>query len=295
MGVLNPLSSPWPFAQWGLDIMGPFPQAIGNRRWLLIETDYFTKWVEAEPLTNIKDVDAKRFFWRNIVTRFEVPRTLISNNGLQFDSKAFQRYCGKLGIRNRYSTPTYPQRNGQAEASNKVIVSRLKKRLDVAKGKWVDELPYVLWTYRTTPQRSRETPFSMTYGAEVVIPLELRFPTPRTNQFSVKENNHSLLDGLDVAKERREVAVVKKTHYQQRLMQGYDKGVKLRLLTLGDLVLIKVVGTTKNPAWGKLGPNWDGPYRITSAVGIGASYLEDFDENVIPHPWNVNKLQRYYY
>ena len=177
MGVLNPLSSPWPFAQWGLDIMGPFPQAIGNRRWLLIETDYFTKWVEAEPLTNIKDVDAKRFFWRNIVTRFEVPRTLISNNGLQFDSKAFQRYCGKLGIRNRYSTPTYPQRNGQAEASNKVIVSRLKKRLDVAKGKWVDELPYVLWTYRTTPQRSRETPFSMTYGAEAVIPLELRFPT----------------------------------------------------------------------------------------------------------------------
>ena len=79
---------------------------------------------------------------------------MISDNSLQFDSKALRRYYGELGIRNRYSTPTYPQENGQAEATNKVIVSRLKKRLDDAKGKWVDELSHVLWTYHTTPQRS---------------------------------------------------------------------------------------------------------------------------------------------
>ena len=67
-GVLNPLSSPWPFAQWGLDIVGPFPKAVGNKRYLLVDTNYFTKWVEAEPLANIRDVEAKRFIWRNIVT-----------------------------------------------------------------------------------------------------------------------------------------------------------------------------------------------------------------------------------
>ena len=60
-GVLNPLSSPWPFAQWVLDIVGPFLQAIGNRRWIFIGTDYFTKWVKVEPLANIRDMDAKRF------------------------------------------------------------------------------------------------------------------------------------------------------------------------------------------------------------------------------------------
>ena len=88
-----------------------------------------------------------------------------------------------MGIRNGYSTPTYPQGNGQAEATNKVIVARLKKRLDDAKGKWVDELPHVLWTYHTTPQRSTgKTPFSMTYRLEVVIPLEFGFPTLRTDQ-----------------------------------------------------------------------------------------------------------------
>ncbi|XP_065629984.1 uncharacterized protein LOC136067703 [Quercus suber] len=78
----------------------------------------------------------------------------------------------------RYSTSAYPQENGQAETVNKVIVSRLKKRLDDAKEKWVEDLPHILWTYWTTPHRStEETPFLMTYRAEVVIPLETRFPT----------------------------------------------------------------------------------------------------------------------
>ena len=124
--------------------MGPFPKAARNKRYLLVDMDYFTKWVKAEPLANIRDVDAKKFFCKNIVTRFRIPHTLISDNGLQFDSNAFKRYYYDLGITNRYSTPAYPQGNGQAETVNKVIVSGLKKRLDDAKGRWVKELPHVL-------------------------------------------------------------------------------------------------------------------------------------------------------
>ena len=88
--------------------MGPFPKVAGNKRFILVGTDYFTKWVEAEALANIRDVDAKKFIWKNIVTRFEILHTLISDNGLQFDSKAFRRFCSELGITNRYSTPAYP-------------------------------------------------------------------------------------------------------------------------------------------------------------------------------------------
>ena len=170
-----------------------------NKKYHLVGTDYFTKWVEAVPLANIRDVDAKRFVWKNIVTRFGVPHVLISNNGLQFDSKMFRGYCGELGITNRYSTPAYPQRNGQAEAINKVIVNGLKKRLDDAKGKWVEELSYVLWTYRTTPRRSTgETPFSMIYGAKNVIPLETGFLTSRTNSFNPSDNDEQLTKSLDL-------------------------------------------------------------------------------------------------
>ena len=75
---------------------------------MLVGTDYFTKWIEAEPLANIRDVDVKKLLWKNIVTKFGVPRTLILDNGLQFDSKAFRRYCCDLGIMNRYSTSAYP-------------------------------------------------------------------------------------------------------------------------------------------------------------------------------------------
>ena len=107
-GVLNTLSSPWSFVQWDLDIVGPFLKAVGNKKYLLVGTDYFIKWVEAEPLANIKDVDAKKFVWKNIVTRFRVPRTLISDNDFQFDSKSLRRYCYDLGITNKYSTPAYP-------------------------------------------------------------------------------------------------------------------------------------------------------------------------------------------
>ena len=180
-GFLNPFSNPWPFAQWGLDIVIPFPKAAGNKKYLLVSTDYFTKWVETEPLVNIRDVDVKKFIWKNIITRFGIPHSFISDNGLQFDSKSFRRYCCELGITNRYSTPAYPQGNGQAEAVNKVIVSGFKKWLDDAKGRWVEELPHVLWAYQTTPRRSTgETPFSMSYGVEAVILIETGFLTLRT-------------------------------------------------------------------------------------------------------------------
>ena len=84
-------------------------------------------------------------------------------------------------------------------------------------------------------------------------------------------------------------------YYQHKLKQGYDARVKLRPLEPGDLVLRKVLGMMKNPAWEKLWPNWEGPYRITSLAGIGAYFLEDLDENVVPRPWNVNNLRMYYY
>ena len=115
-------------------------------------------------------MDDKKFVWKNIVTRFGVLNSLIFDNGLQFDSRAFREFCCDLGIKNRYSTLAYPQSNGQAEAINKTILNGLKKRLDGVKGRWAKDLPNVLWAYRTTPKRSTgENSFSLTYGAEAMI------------------------------------------------------------------------------------------------------------------------------
>ena len=180
---------------------------------------------------------AKKFIWKNIVTWFGVLHTLISDNGLQFDNKAFRRYCCDLGIINRYSTPTYPQGNGQAEAVNKVIINGLKKRLDDRKGRWVEELPHILWTYRTTPRQSTgETPFSMTYGAEAVIPIETGFPSLRMSTFNLSNNDELLGKSLDLIKEKREKTMIQLAYYHQKLKQWYDANVKLQPLMPGDLV-----------------------------------------------------------
>ncbi|XP_028072155.1 uncharacterized protein LOC114274435 [Camellia sinensis] len=132
---LLPLISLWSFAFWGLDIVGPLPAAPSNRKFFIAATDYFTKWVEVEPLATIKEKDVKKFVWQNVITRFGIPRALVSDNGTQFDGKLFRGFCEELKIEFYNSTPAYLQSNGQAEASNKTILDGLKKRLEKAKGK----------------------------------------------------------------------------------------------------------------------------------------------------------------
>ena len=135
----------------------------------------------------------------------------------------------------------------------------------------------------------------MFYGAEAVIPIETGFSTLRIQSFNSSNDDKLLERSLDLIEERRESAMVQLAYYQYKLKQGYYAKVKLRPLEPKDLVLKKVLGMAKNLAWGKLGPNWEGTYHITSVAGIGAYFLEDLDERVIPCPWNVNNLRRYYY
>ena len=115
-----------------------------------------------------------------------------------------------------------------------------------------------------------------------MIPLETGFLTLRTSLFTPDNNNRLLEKSLDLVEERKEVVMVQLAYYQQKLKQGHDTSVRARPLAPDDLVLRKVVGTTKNPSWGKLGPNWEGPYCITSVAGIGAYFLEDLNETVVP-------------
>ena len=191
---------------------------MGNRKFVLVAIDYFTKWVEVEALANIRDVDVKKFVWKNIVMRFRVPESLISDNGLQFDSRAFHEFCSDLGIKNRYSIPMYPRSNGQAEATNKVIVNGLKKRLDGAKGRWVKELPNILWAYRRTPKRSTgENPFSLTYGAEAMISAEVNLCSARVEEFAPTCNDRLMVEHSDLLEEYKEAVIIRLAEYQQKL------------------------------------------------------------------------------
>jgi len=134
-----------------MDIVGPFPPATGQRKFLLVAVDYFTKWIEAEPLASITAQEVQSFVWKNIVCRFGIPYTIITNNERQFTNRKLVEFYESLGIRHKTSSVEQLQTNSQAESANKVILNELKKRLGSSKGKWVEELVEVLWAYQCTP------------------------------------------------------------------------------------------------------------------------------------------------
>ena len=114
--------------------MGPFPTALRQQKFLVVGIDYFTKWVEAEPLATITEKSICTFVCRNIICRYGIPRVLVSDNGKQFDNGAFRDFCLELGIKNHYSSPAHPQANGQVEVTNWTLLKIIKTRLEGAKG-----------------------------------------------------------------------------------------------------------------------------------------------------------------
>ncbi|XP_075475638.1 uncharacterized protein LOC142508094 [Primulina tabacum] len=144
----------------------------------------FHPWVEAEPLAKITEEEIMKFLWKNIVCKYGIPRKLISYNGRQFQGKKITTWCQEMKIIQSFTSVTYPQANGQTEVTNRIIVQALKARLH-GKGKdWVEELPIVLWAYRTTPRSStQETPYSLVYCSEAVLPVEIGQSSTRIESY----------------------------------------------------------------------------------------------------------------
>ncbi|KAK1590980.1 hypothetical protein Q3G72_000248 [Acer saccharum] len=238
---LHSITSPWPFAIWGIDLIGPMPTLTGGAKHAIVAVDYFTKWVEAEPLVHIIEANTTSFIKKNILYRFRIPNTIITDNGTQFDNKKFREMCDKYGINNYYASLAHPQTNGQTEAVNKIIKHNLKAKLTRKKGNWAEKLPQVLWAYRTTERNlTGETPYSMAFEAEVVIPVETAFSSPRVQLFRLELNIDMLKFGLDELEERREHAQIRNAVYQQRASRYYNSHVRVRRFVLGDLVLKRV-------------------------------------------------------
>ena len=187
--------------------MGPFPTALRQLKFLVVGIDYFTKWVEAEPLATIMEKSIHSFVWRNIICKYGIPRVLVSDNGKQFDNNAFRDFCSELGIKNHYSSPAHPQANGQVEVMNWTLLKIIKTRLEGAKGIWPDELPSVLWTYQTTARTpTGETPFRLAYEADAVIPVEIGLTSYRVENYSEDKNKEAMRLQLDMVDEVRATA-----------------------------------------------------------------------------------------
>ncbi|XP_016168857.1 uncharacterized protein LOC107611447 [Arachis ipaensis] len=225
-----------------------------------------------------------------VITRFGIPKVVISDNGTQFTDKKFVEFLTDLGIKQKFSSVEHPQTNGQVEAANKVVLLGLKKRLDNKKGALADELASVLWSYRTTEQSSTgETPFRLTYGVDAMIPVEIGEPSPRLLLNGVEEAVEK-----DLVDETREMTHFSEVALKQRMTLRYNTKVLRREFEQNDLVLRRNDIGLPTQGEGKLAANWEGPYKVKEVIGKGAYKLEKLDGKEIPRTWNVGNLRRFY-
>ena len=159
---------------------------------MLVAIDKFSKWIEARPIAKIKSEQAVQFF-TDIIYRFVVPNSIITDNGTQFTGKKFLEFCDDFHIRVDWSSVVHPQTNGQVERANGMILQGLKPRifnkLNKFGRRWLEELPSVIWSLRTTPSIATGfTLFFLVYGAEAILPTDLEYGSPRLKAYQEQQN-----------------------------------------------------------------------------------------------------------
>ncbi|GKU99600.1 hypothetical protein SLEP1_g12423 [Rubroshorea leprosula] len=293
--MLSSLTSPWPFAQWGVDLLGRFIKGKEGCTFLVVAVDYFTKWIKAKPLSTTTERKIEEFLFNSILCMFGIPKRIIADNGPQFRAAALRLFCNDYGIELALTSVYTPQSNEQAESTNKIVLRGLKTRVLAAHSNWVDELNKVLWSCRTTPSSATgETPFSLAYGAEAVIPVEVGLPSDRAGWHDDLNNEQLLRENLDFMEEVREMSRTRNMAHQSRVAKFYNKRVRACQFQVGDLVLRKAGLTNAYLHMGKLAPNWEGPYMVISIQRPGSYRLADFQGHPLPFMWNIHNFRKFY-
>ncbi|GJV99976.1 reverse transcriptase domain-containing protein, partial [Tanacetum coccineum] len=257
--------------------------------------DYFTKWIEAKPLAKTTGKEVKKFVWDNIVCRYGLPKIIVTDNGTNFIHDPFKSWCKKLNITQINTAVAHPQANGLVERANRSLMEGIKTRLGRERKGWVEELPNVLWAHRTSLKTSNgETPYSLTFGSEAVIPAEIGMPTHRT--MMIKEGNgneEEMRLNLDLLTERREAAAIREARYKTKVEQYYNKRVRPMSFKVGEYVYRKNEASRVENL-GKLGPKWEGPYLVVEAYQNGSYKLRTMDDREVPRVWHAINLRRCY-
>ena len=257
--------------------------------------DYFTKWVEATSYAGLTTTRVAKFIRSHIIYRYRVPHELISDRGAHFRGEV-DTLVQEYGIQHHRSSAYRPQTNGAVEAANKNIKRILRKMVETSKD-WSEKLPFALWAYRTSFRTStRSTPYSLVYGMEAVLPIEIEMGSLRValeHQISETEWVQSRYDQLNLLDERRLKAADHVQSYQRKMTRAFRKRVRPRKFQKGDLVLKVLRGLINDPR-GKFRPNWSGPYVIRDLTQEGAAWLTDLDGNQFTEPVNVDQLKRFY-
>jgi hypothetical protein len=296
---LKPVVVTGPFQQWGLDFIGEIhPPSSNQHKWILVATDYFTKWIEAIPTRNANHTVIINFLQENIFSRFGFPKRIVITTTLLFNDKHLVKLCEEMGIQLVHSTSYYPQGNGLAESSNKSLVRIIKKLLEQNTKGWDSKLKFSLWADRVTNKKSIGTsPFQLVYGTEAIFPVQLALPVAKFLQEADSEPNdltrriHNLVE----LQQDREQLLEKTELHQRKMKEIFDRKVKTNIFKAGDLVLKWDATRQEKGKHGKFDALWTGPFVIASAQQNNTFVLQDLaGEEVSGGPFNGRFLKLYF-
>jgi len=199
---MNPIVKPWPFRGWGIYLIGQiFPSSSKGHKFVLVATNYFTKWVEAIPLKIASSTNVIEFIQEHIIYRFGVPQSITTDQGKMFTSEEFEDLAASIGFKLINSSPYYAQANGQVEPSNQILIKIIKKKIRGNPKKWHSVLSETLLSYRMACHGStRCSPYELVYRHEAVLPWEISLGSQRISQqdkLIADDYKNLMLDNLD--------------------------------------------------------------------------------------------------
>ncbi|KAK5835325.1 hypothetical protein PVK06_011013 [Gossypium arboreum] len=216
---LQVMTSPWPFSMWGMDVIGPIsPKASNGYHFIFVVIDYFTKWVEAASYASVTKSAVSRLLKKEIICRYGMPERIISDNALNLNNSTITEVCSQFKIKHHNLSPYHPKMNGAVEAANKNIKKIVGKMTETYRD-WHEKLPFALLAYRTSVRTSTgATPFSLVYGMEAVLPIEVEISSLRIlSEIKLDEAEwiQSRYDQLNLIEEKRLRAIRHGQMYQK--------------------------------------------------------------------------------
>jgi hypothetical protein len=294
---LNPIIPLAPFAKWGIDFIGPIaPVSAGRNRYIILATDYATKWVEARATKRNTAEVAATFLFTEILMRFGHPLELVSDRGLHFLNDVIQSITNRYLIKHRKTTPYNPRANGLTERANGIIEKSLNKMISEHKTDWDLKLPSGVHAYNTSEKtKTGRTPFFMVFGQEAVHGIELEMETYRVMSIrnAVQTTHPEIrLLAIEDLEEARRVALDQTKEIQARRKTDHDKRLPAEHGIKEDgLVLLYDSRYKTFP--GKLHTRWMSPYKVKSVFPNGSIQLEDLQGNWLDTRVNKARVKKY--
>ncbi|MCO5567206.1 hypothetical protein L7F22_020894 [Adiantum nelumboides] len=275
---LRPMMGARAFAKWGIDFVGPIdpPAHRTHAQYIIVATDYVTKWVEAKATQKNDAHTTAKFLYEYVFTRYGLPIEIVSDRGSHFLNETIEYLLDEFMVIHKNSAPYHPQANGQAESTNKILGSVLTKIVSDKRSDWELKLPAALWAYRVAYKTAiGTTPFNMVYGLDAILPMEFLIPTLRVAK-SLEWTGHELSEGLDELEQLDETclaAVHGMYALKRRQKKFHDSHIATKEFKLGDLVLL----FTLKQFVAKFTKRGRGPYVISGLSWSGAVKLSTLD------------------